>query len=144
MIKQAAVLFSLTLITMALLSRVVFGNSSVPLCRLQDELLPEMEFQRVSCSRCYKYMHESNFKPNLKAKLAENMGLTIGNITVSINQAINLRLIYVLVERETFNIANTKDTLVSHIHAPPNLKPISLTLTVSNPCESYDRRPLEA
>jgi hypothetical protein len=92
MIMQAAMLLSLTLITMALLSRAVSGNSSVPLCRLQDELLPEMEFQRVSCSRCYKYMHESNFKPNLKAKLAENMGLTIGNITVSIIELINCGL----------------------------------------------------
>ncbi|PNF38042.1 hypothetical protein B7P43_G02350 [Cryptotermes secundus] len=73
------------LITVALLSRVVSRNSSVPLCRLQDELLPEMQFQRVSCSRCYKYMHESNFKPGLKAKVAENMGLTIGNITVEAN-----------------------------------------------------------
>jgi hypothetical protein len=89
MIKQAAMLFSLILITMELLSTVASGNSSVPLCRLQDQLLPDMEFQRVSCSRCYKYMHESNFKPSLKAKLAENMGLTIGNITVSIIQLIN-------------------------------------------------------
>jgi hypothetical protein len=86
MFTQAAMMLPLTLITMALLSRVVSGNSSVPLCRLQDELLPEMEFQKISCSRCYKYMHESNFKPTLKAKLAENMSLIIGNITVSIIQ----------------------------------------------------------
>jgi hypothetical protein len=84
MFTQAAMLLpSLSLVTMALLSRLVSGNGSVPLCRLQDELLPETEFQRASCSRCYKYMHESNFKPNLKAKLADNLRLTIGNITVS-------------------------------------------------------------
>jgi hypothetical protein len=90
MFTQAAMLLpSLTLVTTALMSRLVSGNSSVPLCRLQDELLPEMEFQRASCSRCYKYMHESNFKPSLKAKLADNMSLTIGNITVSIIRLIN-------------------------------------------------------
>jgi hypothetical protein len=87
-------LFILTLVTMALLSRVVFGNSSAPLCRLQDELLPEVEFRRVSCSRCYKYMHESNFKPSLKAKLANNMSLNIGNITVSIIRLTNWRMCF--------------------------------------------------
>jgi hypothetical protein len=80
---QATMLLSLTLIIMVLVSRVVSENSSVPLCRLQDKLLPEMEFQRVSCSQCYKYMHESSFKPGMKAKLAKSMSLIIGNITVS-------------------------------------------------------------
>jgi hypothetical protein len=93
--QAAMVLLSSTLVTTALLSRLVSGNSSVPLCRLQDELLPESEFQRVSCSRCYKYMHKSNFKPSLKAKLADNMSLTIGNITVRVIRLINLRLLMV-------------------------------------------------
>jgi hypothetical protein len=79
---QVTMLLCITLTIMALLSSVVSQNTSVHLCRLQDEVLPETEFQRVSCSRCYKYMHESSFKPNMKAKLAENMSLIIGNVTV--------------------------------------------------------------
>lgn len=70
---------------MVLLSRVVSENISVPLCRLKDKLLPDMEFQRLSCSLCYKYMHISNFKPGMKMKLAININLIIGNVTVEDN-----------------------------------------------------------
>jgi hypothetical protein len=77
---QAIMLLRLTLAILALLSRVLSENISVPLCRLQDELLPEMEFHIISCFRCYKYMHESNFKPSMKAT---NMDLFIGHATVS-------------------------------------------------------------
>jgi hypothetical protein len=76
-------LLPLTLTIMVLLSRVVSENISVPLCRLKDKLLPDMEFQRLSCSLCYKYMHISNFKPGMKVKLAININLIIGNVTVS-------------------------------------------------------------
>jgi hypothetical protein len=76
-------LLPLTLTIMALLSRAVSENISVRLCRLQDELLPEEEFRRISCSRCYTYMTDVNFKPGMKAKLATNMNFIIGNDTVS-------------------------------------------------------------
>lgn len=63
-------LLPLTVIIMALMSRVVSGNISVPLCRLKNKLLPEKEFRQTSCIRCYQYMHKSSFKPGMKA--AEN------------------------------------------------------------------------
>jgi hypothetical protein len=59
-------LLPLTITIMALLSKVVSENISVPLCRLKYELLPEMEFRRKSCNRCYKDMLQSNFKPGMK------------------------------------------------------------------------------
>jgi hypothetical protein len=59
-------------------------------------------------------------------------------------QLINLRLIYVLViihslvvEPEMFDNANIKDTIMSHLHKPPILKPMSLKSTLSNPCENW-------
>jgi hypothetical protein len=73
-------LLLLTLAILALLSRVLSENISVPLCRLQDELLPEMNFRTNSCYRCYKYMHESEFKPGMKTT---NISLFIGHATVS-------------------------------------------------------------
>lgn len=80
---QATMLLPVTLTLMALLSVVESENISVPLCRFKDRLLPEIEFQRISCSQCYQYMDQSNFKPSMKAKLATNMNLIIGNVTVS-------------------------------------------------------------
>jgi hypothetical protein len=73
-------LLPLILIIMALLLRVVSENISIPLCRLKNELLPEMEFRWNSCIRCYEYMHKSNFKPGMKAT---NVSLFIGLTTVS-------------------------------------------------------------
>jgi len=73
-------LLPLTLTIMAVLSRVVSENTSVPFCRYKYELLPETEFRRKSCFQCYKHMQESNFKPGMKVT---NMSLFIDLITVS-------------------------------------------------------------
>jgi hypothetical protein len=63
---QARMLLPLTVTIMALMSRVVSDNISVPLCRLKNELLPEKVFRQTSCFRCYQYMHNSSFKPGMK------------------------------------------------------------------------------
>jgi hypothetical protein len=77
---QAIMLLRLTLAILALLSRVLSENISDPQCLFKDQHYPVMKFRVISCFLCYKFMHNSSFKPNTKTT---NMTLFADNATVS-------------------------------------------------------------